>query len=739
MLQEPPEFRDELAELHAESLKITTLCIGGIGYLWLIWVLWPNTGGDSPSLVMWMGSGLLVLGAVLGYALRHRFPGLASGLLVGVMFLAVSSGMLVFRTQEIAYLFTLPVIFSGVLLGPRSVLPVTVSAVFLTLSIGSIPVGDRLFSSSMVLPSAVIALVALASWLSARNLHTALVWVWHAYERARQNERDTRERQGELRRALKALDEATYRLRRMNYMLALARDQAEEARRLKQQFAQTISHELRTPLNLIVGFTELMTESPEYYGASLPPAYLRDLNIVYRNACHLQKLVNDVLDLARIEAAQMSLVPEEVDPADLVREAVHTARSLVESRGLALYTEIEPDLPRLWVDPTRIRQVLFNLLNNAARFTDEGSITVSVHQEGEEVVFAVKDTGVGIAPEDLPRIFEEFEQADKGTRRRHGGAGLGLAISKRFVELHGGRIWAESQVGQGSTFYFSLPIYRTEAAMSHLDRLAGSAEGVSFKEGEEPVLLAVTPSPAAAALLTRYVRGCRVVVVSDLGQAQYTARQLMPQVIVIDRACGGIDAEELEALAQEWEMAHIPFVACPLPGEEVLRQQLMVDGYLVKPVSRRSLWDMLRQFGENVDKVLVIDDDQDFVLFISRLLEDSPIRRYQIIEAYSGREGLEMMRRHQPDMVLLDLRLPDIQGAQVVERIRSNPAWQYIPIIVVSAQDELDRQGILQQAVTITRASGILPGELVHWIQAVVGTATMSLLAAPTLRGAPIP
>ena len=313
-------------------------------------------------------------------------------------------------------------------------------------------------STGVIFPVVVSAAATLACWLSSRNVHIALNWAWEGYEQARCNEELARAHQGELRRALKALDEATYRIERTNLTLRLTRDQAEEARRLKQQFAQTISHELRTPLNVIVGFIELMIESREYYGRRLPSAYARDLMIVHRNARHLQNLVNDVLDLARVDAAQLGLLPEDVAPAGLVDEAVNTVRSLADVHGLQVAVRVEPNLPQIQVDPTRIRQVLFNLLSNAVRFTDHGLITVSARQQGEEVVFAVADTGVGIPAEDMSRIFEEFQQVEGGTRRPHGGAGLGLAISKRFVELHGGRIWAESEVGRGSTVSFSLPL-----------------------------------------------------------------------------------------------------------------------------------------------------------------------------------------------------------------------------------------------------------------------------------------
>jgi signal transduction histidine kinase len=294
--QETPDFRDDLADLRAESLKIIALLIGVIGNLWLVWVVNPATGGAAPPIEVWVGSGLLALSACLSYALRDRLLRVASALLVWGTLIAIVLATLTFRSFDLAYLFILPIIFANVLLGQWAFFLVATVAIFLTLSVGTTRMGMPLLSMAVVLPTVIIVLVALASWLSARNLYTALAWAWHGCERAHHNEQIARERQGELRRTLKALDEATHRLERTNYMLALARDQAEEARRLKQQFAQTISHELRTPLNLIAGFTELMAHSPEYYGCQLPPAYLRDLSIVYRNTCHLQALVSDVLD-----------------------------------------------------------------------------------------------------------------------------------------------------------------------------------------------------------------------------------------------------------------------------------------------------------------------------------------------------------------------------------------------------------------------------------------------------------
>ena len=724
-METTPEFlaqEENLADLHSSSLRLMALFAGAVGFAWFIFVAWPETGGDAPP-PAWAGSAILLLVAILSYLFSERYLGLASVLFVAGTLVAAACVPLTLRSMQGAYVLLLPIIFGSLLLDQRANLALAGLATLFTLAFGLRALGLPFISSELWLPVVVIVLVASASWLSARNLYTALDWVWSGYEQAHHNEQLARQGQAELRRALKALDEATYRLERANHMLALARDQAEEARRLKQQFAQTISHELRTPLNLIVGFTELMAQSPEYYGMVLSPAYMRDLSIVHRNARHLQTLVNDVLDLARIEAAQLSLLPEETNPETLVQEAVSTARSLVEARGLTLLVDIEPGLPRLWVDPTRIRQVLFNLLNNAARFTERGGVTVTVRQQGEEVVFAVADTGVGIAPEDVTRIFDEFQQADGSTRRRHEGAGLGLAISRQFVELHGGRIWVESQVGRGSTFSFSLPVRRTVASSSVGSHPATGASSAPVAGSGSPVLLTVSRSPAATSLLARYVRGTRAVAVPSLEQARSLAPQLMPQVVVIDSTSEPLDPATLEGLAHEWGLPRTPFLACPLPGEESLRQRLAVDGYLIKPVSRASLWDALRPFGERIDRVLVVDDDRDFVLLVGRMLEDSPLRRYQVLSAASGREGLAMVQHRQPDLMLLDLMLPDIDGFQVIERIRALPGRERLPIIVVSAQDELDSRETLHGALTVAKAEGLKPADIVRWVQNVVDAA----------------
>lgn len=708
--------RENLAELQVSSIKIIALAAAGLGYLWFVWIDTPGRTQPSPASA-WGGVTLLTLCGILGYVLSRRHLRLAAHTVVWGQLATVTCIALAYPSPVIPSLFVLPVIVSSVLLQRRAAASVAATAVALLLT-ATLSHGKPLASMDTVIPVSILVLVALTSWLSARNLYTALDWTWHSFERASRNEQIARARQADLRRALKALDEATYRLERTNHMLTLARDQAEEARQLKQAFAQTISHELRTPLNLIVGFTEVMTQSPQYYGAILPSSYLRDLHIVHRNARHLQDLVNDVLDLARIDAAQMNLLPEEIDPAALVRQAVHTARALVETRGLDLRMHIGAGLPRMWLDPVRIRQVLFNLLNNAARFTESGSITVSVESQDEEVHFSVADTGVGIPADKIPHLFEEFQQIDYSPRRRHEGAGLGLAISQRFVQLHGGRIWVESRLGEGTTFHFSLPLEGSEAKAS-ADRVTLKTSALPGPPGEEHIALVVTRSPSAATLLGRYLRGCRTVAAQDLEQARQAASRLLPQVVVVDMASVQLAPGGLVALAQEWALPRTPFLGCSLPGEEPMRRQLAVDAYLMKPVSQQSVMDTLRYFGDGVDTILVVDDDRDFVQLLSRMLE-GPLRHYRVLAAHSGEEALEQMRVQRPDLVLLDLGLPGIDGFQVIESIRSTSDWQQIPIVVVSARDEIDSFEPVTGSMLITRADGLRLAEVMQWAQKVL-------------------
>lgn len=715
MKRNVPDLQEQIEDLRSESIGSMALLTGAIGYLWLVLVIWPPTGQEA-TLYVALAAVLLILGSTLGYVWRRRRLDIAALVLTGGVFLAIPCTMVAFRLPELAYLFVVPIVLASLLFGQVGSVAAAALAAAAVVVTDVHFLGLPLTSRLVWLPVGIIAVVSYSALLAASNLYTALEWMWSSYALARTNADLARDRQAELARTLKALDDASYRLERANEVLSRARDQADEARRIKQQFAQTISHELRTPLNLIVGFSQLMAQSPERYGSTLPAPYMRDLSVVYRNACHLQGLVNDVLDLARIEAMSMGLMVEEVRPEHLVREAVKTARSLVEARGLEMRTTIEPKLPTLWCDSTRIRQVLINLLNNAARYTESGSVSVSARRSDDSILFSVADTGIGIAANDLTRIFEDFEQADGTSRRRHDGAGLGLAISRRFVELHGGRIWVESQQGQGSTFSFTIPLSQPDVAADVTQKPSRHARSGATSVEPEHILLAVTHSPAAASLLTRYVRGYRTVVCRDLDQARRTAATTSPQVVVVDTTDQPMSATDVQDLARAWALPHTYVMAAPLPGEASLQQRLAVDGYIVKPVSLHTMWDTLRQFGETIERILLVDDDPEFLRLISRML-DSPLRRYRVTTAESGRQALDLIAHQLPDLALLDLGLPDMDGAEVVSRVRANPAWRSLPIVVVTARDEMMTIEAAAGPLIIARAEGLTPNDVVRLAQ----------------------
>jgi CheY-like chemotaxis protein len=238
-------------------------------------------------------------------------------------------------------------------------------------------------------------------------------------------------------------------------------------------------------------------------------------------------------------------------------------------------------------------------------------------------------------------------------------------------------------------------------------------------------------------MVTRCMREFETLVVSDLEQARMTAQTLSPQVMVVDSTCVDLSPSEVAQAVREWGLTQIPIIQCPLPGEKRLGQELGVEGYLIKPVSSRSVWNTVRRFGERVDTVLIVDDDLDFVRFMSRILEDNPVRRYKTIGVRGGQEALDMAELHQPDLIFLDLVLPDLDGFQVVERLHTNPAWRDIPIVIVSAKDSLDGQTPLAGALTVTKPVGLKPVEVLQWARTLADAVVTPAPASAEPREAP--
>lgn len=697
------DLSSELTWWKQETVLYLILFVGLISYLWLAWSLLPLNYTPPIALV---GLITLCISTLIVFWLRTYNLILATQVLIWSSVIALTCIELVSNVSVVNLLFILPVILTSALLSTRSVVLVTVVVYVLTLAVYG------LHHENPLLALAILSIGVVTMQIALRHLRVTLSIVWENYVHIRQDQKLLREKQGELRHMVKQLDEATYEASRLRHELTIAYNQAHTASLLKQQFAQAVSHELRTPLHIIVGFAKLMTESPEHYGAELPFSYRRDLNVLYRNALHLQNLVNDVLDLARIQAAHMTITPQQTDPGTLVRDATETVRTLVEKKGLSLQLDVEADLPPIWVDEVRIRQVLFNLLSNAVRFSDKGGITVHVLRQENSILFEITDTGIGISSEDMTKIFDMFHQ-QQGERR--GGTGLGLTISKQFIELHGGRIWAESEYGKGSIFRFSVPIMPQSLNHPGMGGPTDATYSQIATDHNDRILLLVTSSHASASLLARYLPECRTIVAQDLQQAYQTAKHSKPDLIAIDTTGIEFHEQTLQQLTTYWDVPNILVMACPMHGKSPAQHGPGIDGYLVKPFGRDRLWTVLRQYGADIDTVLVIDDNHDFVRLFSRML-DHPLRRYQVLSAYGGQEGLDLLALHQPDLVFVDLEMPDMSGLEVINRIRANPRFHHLPVIIVSGQDGPEQSEILTGTIQLAREGGFKINDVLHML-----------------------
>ncbi len=364
--------------------------------------------------------------------------------------LFITSMLWLLRDLTIGYLFVI-VTATATLAGPVSAIITTAIAIAIEVTLISLTQGAIGQAWTLTRQIFLHPFVASVSLLATSGLYEALDSAELSAQEASKRAEEARWHRAELHRTLKSLDLAWAQLQRANSELFYAREAADAALRFKSEFAAQISHELRTSLNLVLGFSETMAFSQDAYGVRLPAPYLRDVMEIHRNSRHLLALIDDVLDLSKLEAGRMGLRREPVDLGSMLCEAADIARPLVERKGLELVLELPQTLPMLMLDRTRIRQVVLNLLSNAVRATAHGRIVVTARSDGSQVIVHVSDTGIGISAEDLVRVFEEFYQSD-GAAGSTGAAGLGLAVSKRIVMLHGGRMWAESEVGVGSTF-----------------------------------------------------------------------------------------------------------------------------------------------------------------------------------------------------------------------------------------------------------------------------------------------
>lgn len=675
------------------------ICALLIALAWLWWLVAFPEQGYPPVFPVLVPPLLPSLAAVVALVWRRLpMPIRGSILLTGVEATFILAYLWDLNPTWLYYQ-SLVVIIASLLMGPGvsflAALAVTV------LSAAGLSAAQAL-SPGLLLPISVLVwATAVVSWLSSRSLYLSLNWSLSSQAQAWRSLDEVQRRREQLRSTLDSLRHAHDALERTTRDLQAATTEAEQARAAKSRFVANISHELRTPLNVIVGFAELLVTSPTTYGDfAWPQGILGDLLTIWRNSEHLLKMIDDVLDLAQIESARFPLMPEPTDLGRLIQETLLASSSLARRAGLELRVDLPEQLPSLSIDGTRIRQVLINLLSNAVRYTASGFVEVRAVCRERSVQVSVRDSGRGIPSDRLEAIFEEFERAGTTFARTDGGAGLGLAISRQFVRLHGGRMWAESTPGVGSTFHFTLPLPTERMAVQPAyARRAWSS--VPSSADEERPLLVLCQDPAVGRTLERHLEGKPVVATESLDQARALVTDCHPDALLI--ACEA-DARLLTAaddgrlLLESIAPFDLPVLVTTFPTERRASIALQVAEFLIKPVSRQDLLEAVRRTCGSPKRVLVIDDDPDMLRLLGRILCEE-WRDCHVVSAASAEEAVDYLSPR-PSVILLDLLMPGINGVQLLSRLEADANTANIPVVVVTARGPAEE------------AAGLAPGEL---------------------------
>jgi adenylate cyclase len=482
-------------------------------------------------------------------------------------------------------------------------------------------------------------------------------------------------------------------IKRHAAQLELARDEAMAATRAKSQFLTNMSHELRTPLNAIIGITEMLKEEAEEAGDE---PRVEPLDRIGHAGTHLLALINEILDLAKIEAGKLELHPEEVELRILMTELFKTAEPLAAKNNNRLEVEIAQDLGRMQTDSVRLRQVVLNMLSNACKFTRDGTVTLRASRltepGGDSVMISVQDTGIGMTEEQRGKLFQEFSQADSSTTRKFGGTGLGLAISRRLCRLMGGDISVQSEVGAGSTFTVLLPTGGL-AGVPNLRSGVRRAQTLSQALGQGQRALIIDDETTSREIVSQILlrEGFDVVLAKSGRQGLQLAREIRPSIITLDVLMPDLDGwSTLQELKRDADLRDIPVIMVTIVDEENRAYALGAAAYLTKPISRECLHKALAScpLDQASRRVLIVEDDPHTRGWLARILREDG---WEVAEAENGRVGLDRLPLVKPDIILLDLMMPEMDGFEFVDEISRHEETRHLPLIVLTAAD-LDQE-----------------------------------------------
>ena len=481
--------------------------------------------------------------------------------------------------------------------------------------------------------------------------------------------------------------ERTRELGHMTQLAEEARQQAEGANRTKSSFLASMSHELRTPLTAIIGFSEMLLSEAQADGRT---EAADDLQRIMDSAKHLLHLINEILDLSKIEAQKMELHLERFEVANIVREVRNTITPLIKKRENQLIVTLGADIGSISADITKLRQSLLNLLSNANKFTEKGEVRLDVERIIRDGVaylrFAVSDTGIGMTPAQLGKLFQAFQQADSSTSRKYGGTGLGLVITRKFCELMGGHVNVTSELGKGSTFTLELP---AEVKKFEPKPAAPPASGTNLRAFAARIVLVLSPDRKVHQLVRETIQdtGCEMRIAPSGAEGIKLARELRPVLITLDASGPTSDGwSVMGELKSDLDLAAIPVILLTLKdGQTDAGFTLGAAEFLAKPVDSALLGRVLhRHLRYPPDgHVLLVEDDPVLREMMTRMIEHE---KYPVTVAENGRRALELVKQNLPKLIVLDIMMPVMDGFQFLGELRQRKEWEHIPVVVLTAK-----------------------------------------------------